>query len=346
MIGRAVLGVILGAMASAGCTVDSAFLDRTTYFCNADEDCGAGWSCINADPVAPRVCARRYGTYETCVASCDGRCTARGECLRGCLVGVEGECPSGTLCLSVNFLVPQEGVCYPVDRACSSTAPCEGGDVCLGDIGGTESAFTLYCVPPPISVGRCQEGYVFVSTGAGESICLPSCDAVDSSCPLGLGCLTQAYGVVGAGTTLFSSCFPGVAGAPCDDDTNCLLGRCANGICALPCADADAVTGLTGGAGCMQFDNSFEGELFELRCNPESGNCEPRYELGNRCANDGQCAEGLFCETIPEPLPGAGRAFCTADCLTDDNCAIYATPGTNAICIGPAAFRRCAPSFR
>lgn len=334
------LGLAALVAVSAACTVDDAFLEETIYVCAADADCGEGWSCVNTDPVGPRICAENHGDFERCRAFCAGRCTVRGECLRACTVGEPEACPGGTTCLTVDYLSPLDGVCYPAENPCSATEPCDAG-ICLGGVGGVGAQIESYCLPPPIAAGACPEGYTFLPFDTSP-VCLPNCDLVDTSCPLGLGCLTQTAGVLDTGPALFSFCFPGFAGAPCDDDTNCLIGRCIEGACTLSCAEADAVSGLADGVGCVQVGFNLRA-LYDLRCNPASGNCEPRYELGFRCRSDAQCVQGLVCDTIPESISGAGQAFCTRECTTDGECADLSRPDRPAVCRGPATFRRCAP---
>ncbi|RLB57000.1 MAG: hypothetical protein DRJ42_01745 [Deltaproteobacteria bacterium] len=333
---RALAGfaLALGAIfAFPGCTVDGSFLNTELFLCEVSSDCGSGWGCARATPYAPDFCA------PNCASECDGVCVAQGEagaCLSECRIHEDlttSACPSEDYdCIRVS-VEDDDGVCYPVD-GCSTSAECSAEHECLtalvegiGIGGGGLRADNLYCVPVPDNPEDCPPRSIAVAFPLSEDqvfpMCLAVCDATDTRCPPAFGCLRH-HVILGQ-----AACFPGFYGIPCDDDTNCLQGRCidtgvSGKFCTTTCDEA-----LRVGFGCENISaplNTF-GLRYRLECDPSApggadggGLCVPRYEIGFPCTTPESeafvCAADLSCEAIADGV----QKGCTKDCSSDDHC--------------------------
>lgn len=320
------VGLAFAALLAA-CRVDDAFLDEERFPCEGPQDCGAGWGCARATPYANDFCARECGA-----TSCDGICTVQGDdvlCLRGCRLrddGTSSACPGeGFSCVRTSA-ERDDGVCYPVPT-CRSSNDCAPGEVCLAELVGLRpedpESHGFYCVPAPDPAGECPPRSRAVALEDGTPLCVATCQPPDTRCPPGFGCLLQSA-VVSDGSEVL--CFPGLYGVPCDDDTNCLLGRCvdtgaAGRQCTISCDEAARLAG-----GCEGL-SSLASVVSSLRfeCDPgagEAGLCVTRSGIGFVCTTPESdayvCAEGLDCRTFGGS-EGELR-ICTKACRIDRDC--------------------------
>ncbi len=338
----ACLALALGVVCLlAGCTVDGSFLNTELFLCDVSSDCGSGWACARATPYAPDFCA------PDCASGCDGVCVVQGEeeaCLSGCRIQEDlttSECPSADYdCIRVSA-EDDNGVCYPVD-GCTAGADCGQDEECLstlaqavGIVGAGLRTDNLYCVPAPDDPADCPPRSVHTTTiftgDPGFQMCLPVCDATDTRCPPAFGCLRQLAG------TGQAACLPGMYGVPCDDDTNCLQGRCRDTglggeFCTTTCGEA-----LRIGFGCENISEQLNslGLRYRLECDAGAGGgedgglCVPRYEIGTPCTTPESeafvCAADLSCQAVAD----GGQKFCTKACSDDDQCNVEGRSGQN-----------------
>ena len=317
-----------------GCRVDDTFLDQDLFPCDVDHDCGEGWGCVEATPYATDFCAPHCDEV-----SCDGVCTADDDgslCLRACRIYEDG---STSRCAGQGFecirtsAERDEGICYPV-VSCDSSADCPQGEICLADfVGFAPGAATdnYYCVPRDTGTG-CPPRSQPIDVGDGDPLCLATCDPPDSRCPPGFGCLEQAA-IVSDDEVV---CFPGLHGVPCNDDTNCLLGRCldtgAGKQCSLSC---DAAALLAGGCGGL-LSLATVVDALGFECDPtanggrDGGLCVTRSSIGFICTTPESdayvCEAGLDCRAFPT-AEGEVRV-CTRNCEVDQQCLTPGSDGT------------------
>jgi len=330
------LVLVAAGLGLGGCRVDRGYLDRQLFSCDVASDCGAQWGCVRASPYASDFCATDCDAQ-----SCDGICTeqgASGLCLRGCRIQEDGStssCPtSGLSCIRIST-ESDDGVCYPVD-SCTADADCPDGGLCLGSVAaavpGVSRTDNFYCVPRPKADGTCPLRSVPTNIGFGGDICLATCASSDTRCPPSFGCLTQ-LGLFNPGADI--PCFPGFYGTPCDDDTNCLLGRCidtgdSGRQCSIGC---DEATRLYGGCGNLVSIGIISPTL-TLECDPSlasaeepGGLCVTHYGVGFPCAPGSDafpCAAGLSCTRFTS---AAGEIdLCTQRCFGDRQCNMGEAP--------------------
>jgi len=327
--------LLLSLLALGACQVDRALLSERLFSCEVSSDCGADWGCVRASPYAADFCAT-----DCDATTCDGICAEQGGsrlCLRGCRIQEDGstsQCPSeGLSCVRIST-ESDDGICYPVDT-CSVDRDCPDDGLCLGTIAaavtGVSRTDNFYCVPRPKPDGSCPPRSVPTDIGVGGDLCLATCELSDTRCPPSFGCLTQ-FGLFAQGSPI--PCFPGFYGTPCDDDTNCLLGRCldtgdSGKQCSISCEEA---TRLYGGCGNLLSTSSVS-SAFSLECDPSlrspenaapatpDGLCITHYGVGFPCvpASDAfPCADGLACTHFSGPT--GDLDLCTKRCLGDAQC--------------------------
>ncbi|MEM9068263.1 MAG: hypothetical protein AAGE52_07140 [Myxococcota bacterium] len=314
-----------------GCSVDDGFLNRDLFPCEGPGDCGDGWGCVRASPYATDFCAQNCEDL-----SCDGICTVQfGQalCLRGCRFDPEGNpsaCPGDGFSCIRSSAETDEGVCYPV-TSCQSGADCAPDELCLSELVGVATsspeANGYYCVPRP-SEGMCPaRSNPLAIDAAGNELCVATCAPPDTRCPPGFGCLLQSAVFAEAGTDVL--CFPGLYGVACDDDTNCLLGRCldtgdAGKQCTLSCDEANRLAGGCGNLSSLA--NAVDALGFE--CDPaanegeDGGLCVTRSGVGFLCttpeSNAYVCENDLECRSFA--FDGGIVRLCTRACLVDQQC--------------------------
>lgn len=319
--------LIFTALVSA-CVPDASYLDDRLYQCAGPADCGEDWGCVRAAPYASDFCAPDCDP-----STCDGVCVQQNggaQCVRGCRFDAEGipsECPaSGFECIRVSAET-DEGICYPV-TSCGLSSECPEGQRCLAEvIGAGPTATGSYCVPEPnpgdgSCPARSRSAQLFLNQ---PPVCMATCNPPDNRCPPSFGCLEQASVLGGDEEVL---CFPGVYGVSCEDDTNCLLGRCidtgeAGKQCTLSCDEAGR---LAGGCGGVLSLADFTGGALAFECEsdtPEGPLCVTRSGIGFVCTTPESdayvCQRGLSCESFRGPN-GDSIRLCTRSCEDDAQC--------------------------
>ena len=329
------------------CTIDDSPLDTRLFACTNDGSCGDGWGCKRATPYALDFCAERCTPGD--VASCDGICTRDNLCLRGCQIyddGTTSACPSRDYACIRSSIERDSGVCYPV-TVCALDADCPIGQACLSEGFGTDQ---LYCVPSA-AAAACAPGSVSAAGvfNTDAPYCFPTCEDADI-CPPGFGCLTQASLLGTPEMPVADLCIPGIYGVACDDDSNCLQGRCLDTgavgrICTMSCNEASRQFGALG-CGGLSRGASFDG-FFEMECDAGAGGgadgglCSVRYAVGwPSCTPPGgayPCVSdppGIEC--LPLDLAGVRYDICSRACTSHAECNA-ARDGDRNFCAGLAA---------
>lgn len=317
--------VLAAALVSAtSCTVDRSGLDRV-FFCERSSDCGPNYRCYRAlaEFIEPPggFCVPACG--EDCAdCRCDGYCTARGECLSTCDPRAP-DCGEGRACLRLSieergvFHSSPRGICAPV-ATCDDSSDCgEERPICLSDMLLDHDAVmdnTLCLAPRCGDDGACPEGWQCVEQtlfAPGEPRCWPRCGD-DQQCPPGMTC---------AVTLGLNVCLPGVpVSFDCDDDVNCLVGRCRDfglaSFCTVDCADSLECASLP-------FDYMYTiPELMECRDDGAGPLCTVS-RLGRYCDGDDDCTAGLDCLAL-HPVwdrdDDSTIMACSLDCTRDGQC--------------------------
>lgn len=334
------LAVALGLAASlAGCTVARPDPNASIYRCGATPDCLPGFACVDRTPLGePGYCVPACDpahARETCP---DGVCTSQGACLDGCIVVLDGTvtegCPPGLSCVRTDSL-RDEGVCYAIE-SCSVGSDCASSPgapprACIGDALGIPTSVPgldiasnrLFCVDAPEGprADRCAAGSVLLD--AATPVCMPTCGEAGERCPPATTCLAGLGWFFGASGS--SVCFVGAWGAPCEDDTQCLFGRCLDvggrRVCTERCDDVPTLPGPDGCAGIE--DSTFYGS-FTARCEEVAGEsvCVPRGEIGTPCGASLPCIDALQCLLVR----GESTGVCSRGCSTDPDCWLAEVP--------------------
>ncbi len=331
-------GLWFGACVLLGCQVDSSVLDTGRFPCSTSTDCGPGWGCLRAGPLADDFCAPLCGG-----GACDGVCTGGEQpwCLEGCRVGVDGAGCRGDAfeCLRISAETG-DGVCFP-KRVCETTLDCAAGEVCLGELlaaslpGSALRFDNLYCMPVGGPDAICPAGLADVALPDSPApLCRVRCSSTDPSCPLGFGCLGALERVAPVLPEFTGAvCDVGTFGLGCRDDTNCIVGRCLDSgtaqgkVCTVTCDEASV---RTGGCGGLIDEDSVLGRFATMECDPEamssdrSGLCVPRYTLSfPGCTPEAggayPCAAGLRCRSF-DFASGEPIQVCTRPCDDDEDC--------------------------
>lgn len=350
------LAALVAACGVAGCSVARpGDLETRLWTCESDAECLDGWGCADGNVLSDDFCRPACDPADP--SSCEGGiCTRTGECLETCVLwgDVSSRCPDGQVCVRTDLL-GDEGICAPAP-ACSRSADCASGTRCLNDafqlpasIPGVEYASdNLYCVAVPDASERCPAGYLLVSGAEGSSpFCLPRCDSDGARCPPDLVCLRElGYLFAQPGT---SPCYPGYWGLPCDDDAQCMLGRClaigeGRRACTYSCDEADRVFGQVGG-GCEAIEEGARGlrlDALSMACEQVASDrlCVPRGTAGAPCNDEMLCAAGLECRAFGSA--GGTLRFCSRDCTSASDCESPGAPVT-AYCQRSATGGSCVP---
>lgn len=337
--------------------------------CLGDGSCDVGSTCASA---LTRSCVPPPAEGNRCEPMTSGQCALGAECA----AGVEGpptcrrQGTLGTRCLGLNCVdgsVCDNGVCAPPRRAgeiCESSALCAVGTSCGERVNGVAR-----CVADGASGGRCRptgagcdEGLACdprercrtaVSVGARcddsarPTACAPGlrCDGIcreagsdggfcrssSPSCQAGLLC--EGVDVVGVPV-----CVPALTlGDACDvvrvDHPN-TIGACAD---ALECG------GESGARRCVPLGPSLVSCGVGARpCPPgtrcAAGVCARTIAVGERCGQDGVCAENARCDGAP--------LTCVADGALGRPCRATGAPCDDGLrCYVPTVgVSRCAPA--
>lgn len=347
------------AIAIVGCTVSRPRdLDTRLWTCESSAECLEGWSCADGNVLSEDYCRPRCDRRdpETCPG---GICTRAGACLERCMLlgDSASPCPDAQTCVRTDLL-GQEGVCVPA-IGCSRSDECPAGTQCFNDalslpaaIDGVEYASDhLYCVAIPDASNRCPANYLTIETSSegGERFCLPRCDSTGARCPPDLTCLRELGYLFGhPGSSL---CYPGYLGVPCDDDAQCMVGRClevapGRRACTYECEEADRLFGRAG-RGCAALEESSRTLRFDalvVACEMTDGGarvCVPRGTAGAPCNLDTLCALGLECRLF-EASGGEVVRLCSRDCTSARDCETPGLPAT-AFCQRRAGGGSCVP---
>jgi hypothetical protein len=246
------------AFAFLRCQVDDDLDDRV-WRCAASSECGtlAG---------KPMTCWEG-----ACFPSCDpesppqapDQCLASGVLLRGCDPSLDDEggnagCPDGLGCFRTDIF-EETGLCVPFP-VCNKATDCNGTSppkVCAGLIlavrlGEPARARldNLSCVELACDGGdkecdtgtRCLADSYLLDGNDRPDVCLPECKG-PGHCPPNYACARTS-----AAPGADSICIPGLPGARCTGDLDCIVGTCVPtdagfGICTLPCdSQADCLS--------------------------------------------------------------------------------------------------------
>ena len=232
-------------------------------------------------------------------------------------------------------LFSDEGLCFPAD-GCTVSSDCPSGTACLNDVfqippslyvpGVIRASFEsdqLYCTAVPEG-DRCPVGYVYIAplNDAQPATCLPSCDA-PARCPPLFSC-TRGIGDL-LNVVNDDICIPGFWGLPCEDDTQCLLGRCLDvggtRACTETCTHAQEISTL--GCSLLEVGSTLGIANFVYTCDEAADVCVPAVTPGGICNEATRCLAGA-CSTVP--LGGGEVDLCLVGCRGDADCALNALP--------------------
>ncbi len=209
--------------------------------------------------------------------------------------------------------------------ACDETSVCD--NICL--LGMPDGMCTSICTVLPC--GKNEE-CIWI---AGDNYCLQTCDQ-DENCRTGYACV---LGVCRP---------PGGVGVECEEDTDCVSGLCASGLCSADCTThADCPDTLYCGD-----SGDGDGSTVCLADDCSSGVCL-RWCLGHDdCAEGTYCVEtesdGLRCAITPaDDGPGTLGHSCAEESCTSPNVCISRFDGDmEAYCTRECAVTTdCAPGF-
>ena len=304
--------------------------------CETHDDCFAGLSCrvlaVPTEAGDDSSLAVRCGNETGAAAVGDG-CAGDDACDSGLCVGAtsggavcttlcagDGDCPADWSCRGVdaNPAGTSNGgrsakVCVPVDGTgdgCGHDRDCRDGEVCgpwlEGDVGQPGGAVHAQ--------GRCQ-----VADGDGARVGFRCDDPLD--CAHGNGCVRDRVGELRCAS-------------PCDGDRQCaggtvcsdraLLGDVVHGACLpLPVADGSAAD-CSGDLDCPVGETCraewlAAARLAETWCGVGDG----FFAVGQRCAEDGECASGACIAGVCSGFCGdhgdcGPRLACDADGAVDE----------------------------
>jgi hypothetical protein len=347
----------LGSLAAAACQVDADAFQSRIFACNTaarDPLCGT-----DGDG-APMTCfaARQLGASDFCAPHCDyvamstnepGAVCVQGDAkLKACdPTAGDGACGRAELgCLRTDVTTDQ-GVCV-------TTQPCKADKDCtdpvrstcattffhkLYDKNPTLNTDNLYCLQEgcdregtACSPGETCLKHVIPAAAHPPDICVPKCDS-KLRCPPNFFCL-KADTISGPANP--AVCIPGLLGFKCQDDIDCLVGRClpdggdklianshALNICTVDCkSDAD----------CEAFDSQ-QGIFY---CNADQHCVTPQAYQGASCDKQDDCKRDpetttcVFLSSDP-----ADQGTCLHPCPADGACP--ALGGVNHTCLGKTA---------
>jgi hypothetical protein len=243
---------VVGWALSHGCGDDRARLANMVFFCNpslpsADHDCGDGLLCYGAvQSLGGSICVPRCDPAKD--GSCPrGVCTAGGECLQRCTVSDPKSCPPPLLCAR-STVAPLEsgsndGVCLPVNSACTTDADCNKSqvfNVCTSSTNIVTGSPEYQTSGSVCAQGLCQANGVACEPGSScipdvipasvgpPDVCAPDCvsrvapsGATVTECIIGFSCLNVAFP-----QTSTRVCAPGFPGWLCTDQLGCVAGDC------------------------------------------------------------------------------------------------------------------------
>jgi hypothetical protein len=332
------LAALVGLLAWVGCSAREDAFYVKIYSCDSN---ARGDACGTTRQGKPMSCfaASQLGGDDFCAEACDPArgsddprftCVSSGALLQRCqphggATDPSWRCPAGLECYRTDVLF-DEGLCIQMN-VCTDDSDCgEKRPVCAARLIRERSSPTLpiaadnlQCVQSMCGAGiamcppgeQCLAGY-FDGVYAYD-ICVPTCDG-NQRCPPNFAC---AVSPASSGSP--SLCLPGVPGIRCNQDQDCIAGRCIDtgagfNMCVLPFTcqsnqDCGALSGSSSTFLCV------EGV-------PDAGKrCILRESFfGSNCLDESGCPQGFIC-TSYGPLGGdQGHGECRLPCGTDGSC--------------------------
>jgi hypothetical protein len=328
------------------CQVDEESFYDKVFACSA---AALANQCGTTKAGKPMICypgSQQGGGSDFCTEACnpDGGtvepgyvCIGSGALLKSCLpvppTGMQNGCPAGLNCYRTD-IGSNQGVCLLM-RVCSVDSDCTDSQrpkcvaTLVHDLWPSITTDHLECVQPTCTTSgsACQAGEScsgdYYNTGQGvPDICLPNCLG-DGECPPNYACARDP-----AAPAAPAVCVPGIPGARCNQEEDCVWGDCLDTgagfkecILALPCtADLD----------CAIFDT--DGDTFA--CAP-SGCVGLTAFHGSTCVTDIDCATGEQCFGYSPYGATEGRGECRVPCAADLTCA--ARGGVPQVCLDRGA---------
>jgi hypothetical protein len=308
------------------------------------------------------VSSASLGGGSFCAETCDpnetaplgSTCTASGALLQQCTPNVDAgadasvvECPAGLSCYRTS-LAENRGLCLSVPT-CTDNSECGTGTICASAVVKAQlppalaSAVTadhLHCLRGGCKSSgmSCPTGQVCIGSVLAfdpdiDNLCVPACDS-NKDCPPNFTCLRNPETAPGGP----HMCFPGMVGARCSTDQNCLIGACTDvgvefDVCSLPCATDAQCAALS-----TDTDVFVCAKNHCVTARPFQGaNCSPTGDDG------AVCPAGLRCFD-ESPYGGVllhGECRVACDPL-DHSCP--ARGGLPHVCLGAAHDGGCYPS--
>jgi hypothetical protein len=342
--------VVMVALCLSACHArDSEFFARI-YSC---EPGARGDQCGPTQDGKPMVCFNGQqigGGRSFCTEACDPAvapeepgtvCLSSGALLRSCRP-VEGEtdpsyaCPPDLSCFRTNALV-DEGVCVDA-QVCTEDEECTGTmrTTCAARLlrervpaSVPAMADHLACVQATCSTsgmdcpsGESCLGKYYVIAPDIPDICVPNCDS-NLQCPPGFACGRDSYARAAP-----ALCLPGVPGARCTTQQDCLLGACFDtgvgfSLCTVLCRTNDDCAVLDGpGATYL--------------CLPDAHRCVNALLFqGPACTTADDCAPGLDCYDYSPFAAFQLHGECRLPCDEDHHCP--ARGGVPHVCLAEGA---------
>jgi hypothetical protein len=259
--------------------------------------------------------AKQLGGQAFCAETCDPEttppvhegvaCLAAGVRVRTCRPTAERDdpvhgCPSGLNCYRTDLLA-DDGLCLAAP-VCTTDNDCKADPFhprcaapLIGDFlpGFPLAVSNLHCVAPSCKgpMSTCPTGEHCLPSVIGPSasvpdICVPVCIG-GWNCPPNFVCMRKVYGPQAP-----EVCVPGVPGARCTSDHDCLVGTCTDtgagfSVCSFPCRGYDD---------CAVLNSATEVFL----CVPDVAG------LGNHCVNTARFS-GTVCDPTRSDQCGAGE---------------------------------------
>ncbi|MBI2390827.1 MAG: hypothetical protein HYV09_14650 [Deltaproteobacteria bacterium] len=332
---------------ATSCTADTAC--RSTHFCSSG-------ACVPKKSVSDACAGNNQCDTGFCVDGfcCDRACS--GQCEACDLSGKQGFCdtsfvgaPHGGRA-SCSPYVCNYGSCT---SSCSTDAYCAAGYFCKGGACAAKYVNGAAC----FGGNQCQSGNCIDGVCCNTS-CTASCSACNLPGSLGSCSAVTSGSPVGARTCGAYACVGGSCATSCTADDACRSGHyCSAGACvpkknvgatctgSNQCGTGFCVDGFCCDRACLgqceacdvkagQCSTEFAGPPHGTRasCAPylcQYGSC------GTKCASDGECASGNFCQTstglcFPTKVNGAactGKNECKSGFCADGRCCNTACTG-------------------
>jgi hypothetical protein len=230
--------------------------------------------------------------------------------------GYAGVCSDGTnggRCATSEQCLPGYACVQTYEPVCSSRSK---GAPCAVDADCSHG----YCVGYPGSMGTCDNGEAGDSCVEPGDCRVPACSLAGkctgggnrAPCTQDSQCASQRCTLNTAPDVFGGECTDGKAGSPCRDNAHCNAG--------LPCRGGTCIEPQGLGASCEQDVQCLTGKCAGALV-PVSGVCTSG-ERGQRCSGTAQCAPGLHCVRLDRPPPlGVCVAGAAGDpCLTGADC--------------------------